>query len=162
MMSTHFKSFIRHSRPEKHPRNDSLCALTRSMDKSTVQRVKTICRVQPPKNISKTMVIKFAAMTGTFRYWTAWSNPAICAWRGLPGFAPPALDKSSKPYFARNRLRFKIMTEFTKSKPTYCKGRIHERGYVRSRRHHSTRNLKSHTLKRFHSDNPILELSLRS
>ena len=67
-MSTHFKSFIRHSRPEKHPLNDSLCALTRSMDKSSVQRVKTICRVQPPKNISKTMVIKFAAMTGTFRY----------------------------------------------------------------------------------------------
>lgn len=73
----------------------------------------------PPKIISKIIVIAFAAITGTFRYWTACNRPMTCTCSGRCDGSHCMLLTSSSPYFARNLLRFKIKIALVHSKPAY-------------------------------------------
>lgn len=74
---------------------------------------------QPPKKISKIIVIMLAAITGIFRYATAWRSPTICDFTG----SPEAATKSSNPCFDKKRCLLRIMTEFRPKSPTF-----HSRG----------------------------------
>mmetsp|Transcript_26330 Transcript_26330/g.59004 ORF Transcript_26330/g.59004 Transcript_26330/m.59004 type:complete len:151 (-) Transcript_26330:27-479(-) len=83
----------------------------------------------PPRRISNTITIMFAAITGSFRYWTAWSSPTAWVLRGDGSM--PTLLTSSSPYLARKRFLCSTSIELVNSSPA---------------------------LKRFHKLNPIVKL----
>ena len=97
-----------------------------------------------------------AAITGIFRYATAWRSPTICDFTG----SPEAATKSSNPCFDKKRCLLRIMTEFRPKSPTF-----HSRGGNKEELRKRVQNKgdwhgihRARTLNKFHSDNPMFAL----
>ena len=83
----------------------------------------------PPRINSKAIVTQFANITMGFRYCTACNKPTIWPLNGFDDWSatePPMLARSSRPCFAKNRLRFRIKTEFMSRSPTYIWRLFHQ------------------------------------